>query len=187
MTRGVSPNHELQKARISAAMKGRVITWGDKITAATKGRPGKRLPIAERFWPKVARRGPDDCWEWQGAVDTTGYGVMSRPGGVGESRKVYAHRVSRELDAGPIPTGYDVMHRCDDRRCVNPRHLTVGIRLDNVRDMWSKGRAVTRHVTHCKHGHEFTPDNTYVAVTGRRQCRACARIRAAAHRASRAA
>jgi hypothetical protein len=110
-----------------------------------------------------------DCTEWSGYIDpTNGYGRYSHQ---------YAHRLAYEKAHGPIPAGLQVMHSCDNRACVNPDHLSLGTNLDNVRDMESKGRAkrgaAQQAQTHCKNGHEFTPDNTYIKY-GWRNCRKCA-------------
>lgn len=73
------------------------------------------------------------CWLWIGGVSyPPGYGRMTR----GQ----YAHRVSYEIHRGKIPVGMHVLHRCDNRLCVNPDHLFLGTQSDNMRDMMAKGR-----------------------------------------------
>lgn len=168
------------RANLSAAQKGRVITWGAKISAANRGRIRPRRSVEDRFWPKVEKSA--GCWLWRAAIDTTGYGVMNAGG-----RKAYAHRVSFELAHGPIPDGLEVLHSCDVRPCVNPDHLSVGTRTDNMQDAKAKGResgGPYRGATHCVRGHAFTPENTRIRTDGkRRSCRSCNRDRMAAHRA----
>jgi hypothetical protein len=73
-----------------------------------------------------------------------GYGQIHLNGST-----AYAHRVAWELAYGRVPTGVDVCHRCDNRRCVNPRHLFLGTRLDNVQDSITK----LRHAHGPKNGH----------------------------------
>src|SRR6185312_3528319 len=95
-----------------------------------------RWPVrttAERFWEKV--RKTETCWLWTGAGNSNGYGVF-RSGKMGT-----AHRFSWELHNGPIPEGLCVLHRCDVRRCINPEHLFLGTKGDNLKDMYAKGRA----------------------------------------------
>jgi len=87
----------------------------------------------QRFWSHVTKS--DDCWLWKTGCTPAGYGETFHGGTV-----LYTHRVSWELAYGPIPDGLSVCHHCDVRHCVRPDHLFVGTQLDNIRDMWAKGR-----------------------------------------------
>lgn len=89
----------------------------------------------ERFWPRVERRGPDECWEWMAARNADGYGWIGAWGG-----RVSTHRFSWMLHNGQIPAGMEVCHTCDNPPCVNPRHLFLGPHWANMRDCVLKGR-----------------------------------------------
>lgn len=95
----------------------------------------------ERFWSKVKRMKSNECWEWIGYLKPDGYGLTRNI----NMKKHNAHRVAWEIIHGEIPKGegyhgYCVLHKCDNRSCVNPSHLFLGTHKDNMRDMVSKGR-----------------------------------------------
>jgi hypothetical protein len=96
----------------------------------------KTKTLAERFWPKVNRK-DDDCWLWQAALNTHGYGVIGR-GRAGEGNSL-AHRVSYELNIQPIPDNLCVLHKCDTPPCVRPDHLVLGTKHENSIDAARKG------------------------------------------------
>lgn len=102
--------------------------------------PGKRggathAPVWVRFWQKVDKHDPDECWQWTGAVNDWGYGAIWDG-----YRLVYAHRLSWEMHGGTIPDTYTLDHLCFNRACVNPRHLEAVPHLVNVQRAWKRRR-----------------------------------------------
>lgn len=94
----------------------------------------------ERFREKFVAQGDDECWEWNAALNESGYGVMAIGAGA-DKRRVRAHRFSMELHLGrPLSSDEVVLHACDNPPCVNPKHLRVGTQHDNIRDAVSKMR-----------------------------------------------
>lgn len=117
-------------------------------------------PKPQPFFSKVERTG-GSCWLWRGVVDRDGYGRY------GSGR--LAHRVSYETHCGPIAQGMEIDHLCRNRACVRPDHLEAVDRKTNCAR--TKGLRFTK--THCKQGHQYTPENTYTRPDGNRDCRAC--------------
>jgi hypothetical protein len=87
----------------------------------------------ERYWDRVDKSG--ECWEWQGKLGALGYGAMHWKG-----KTQQVHRIAWLLETGAMPKDC-ILHRCDNRKCVNPAHLREGTQLENIQDMKDKGRA----------------------------------------------
>lgn len=84
---------------------------------------------------------PEGCWEWSLGKDRVGYGRLKVQMGSRDCfRFTSAHRYAYEVFVGPIPERMNVLHRCDNRSCCNPKHLFLGTQQDNMRDMHAKGR-----------------------------------------------
>lgn len=116
-----------------------------------------------------------DCLRWQGTKNPKGYGQMSY-----RNHIQMAHRLVYMLKIGPIPPGMLVCHTCDVRDCCTADHLFLGTEKDNNRDCGNKGRHHNSRKTHCKRGHEYTFENTYLKVTPTtvmRGCKACMLIK----------
>lgn len=96
----------------------------------------ERIPY---FMEHVMFEPNSGCWLWIGSVNPGGYGNFWHGG-----KCLKAHRFSHIAFIGPIPDGFDVMHKCDTPSCVNPSHLKAAATLENVRDCWAKGRGNDR-------------------------------------------
>lgn len=133
----------------------------------------------DELYRRVLERVREDpatgCRIYTGQVDEDGYGRI-----MWEGKWRRTHRVAYESVNGPIPTGLVICHRCDNPPCINPAHLFAGTQGDNVRDSVKKGRHVGNPAgpppwTHCKRGHELTPENSYRLKAGSKVCKQCKR------------
>jgi hypothetical protein len=114
----------------------------------------------------VNRSKVDECWNWTGKIQHGGYGIFFFI-----DTQIVAHRVAYMLLVGPIPEDKTIDHLCRNRKCVNPAHLEPVSIAENV--MRGEGIcALNAKKTHCKRGHAFTEENTYMNG-GKRFCRAC--------------
>lgn len=93
-------------------------------------------PAEPRFWQNVTISDSACCWEWKGAL-RNGYGVFSVNGKI-----TYAHRYSYKLVYNQIKEGLCVLHKCNNRLCVNPSHLYIGTKQDNANDKVNSNRQI---------------------------------------------
>jgi hypothetical protein len=92
-----------------------------------------------RFRSHIGLTNERGCLLWAGITDIDGYGIIHS--GTCKGRNLRAHRVAWELTNGPIPAGMHVLHRCDNRPCIEPSHLFLGTQADNMADKKAKGRS----------------------------------------------
>lgn len=130
----------------------------------------RESPWEVRFWRKVDKAGAGGCWLWTSSTRGEGYGKFSGSS-VGTDS---AHRISYILLVGPIPDGLELDHLCRVRNCVNPDHLEPVTNAENVRRAFAASPRA--RPTHCKHGHEFTTENTLMEEGGGRRCRICRNV-----------
>ena len=120
-----------------------------------------------RFWAKFSES-EGGCWEWQGSKSNLGYG---RYGTTAQWGTPLVHRQSYVALVGAIPENLELDHLCRNRACGNPEHLEPVTHRVNLQ------RGAQGAKTHCKHGHELTGDNLYLARrkdgSHYRQCRPC--------------
>ena len=115
-----------------------------KILPDLEGKIGELRMM--RFWSKVDVRGPDECWEWQASINTSGYGRFK----LVSHQMVTASRVALIGNSQTEPEGLHVLHTCDNRRCCNPNHLYFGTVAQNNQDKVDRGRATTGNQV-CEH------------------------------------
>lgn len=154
-----------------------------------RGGPLRRLDMTrlDRYLSYVNRGAPDECWPWTASLTEHGYGQFDNGLDAGARGTGNAHRYGFAQLVHPLQPGETVDHICHNRSpdcrggndcphraCQNPAHWEAVSGLEN----WSRGRsfiAANGRKTHCKWGHELTPENSY-GYNGHRQCKKCARL-----------
>ena len=91
----------------------------------------KTEKLIQKFWSQVDKNGPNGCWQWTGLLHRKAYGRFAGTG---------AHRFSIML-TGQDPTGWHVLHKCNNPKCVNPDHLRLGTNADNMQDKKACGNS----------------------------------------------
>lgn len=116
----------------------------------------------DRFWSYLTKEGPlpdqtnpfykglGPCWAWIGPKSTHGYGSIAI-----NRRPKLAHRMSYAVAHGRTPAGVMILHKCDNKLCVNPEHLAVGDAWDNMADRDRKGRQASGD----RNGSRTKPEN----------------------------
>lgn len=129
--------------------------WGDPLFVMTH--PDQ----SERFWAKVEKRGPDECWIWTGGK-RNGYGFFNVP-----PTTIGAHRFAYTEVKGEIPEGMVVDHRCRVKLCVNPDHLqvvTVALNGQNVSGLNARNKSGVRNVWWCNTWKRWTGQVTFMGI-----------------------
>lgn len=137
------------------------------------------LNSLSNFLDKIDFEADNGCWEWTGCTNENGYGLITSK----HFKERRVHRLAYIVLKGEIPNGLVIDHLCKNRICCNPDHLEVVTRGENVR------RGVGGEVTgklkksqkFCKHGHEYTLENTRFTKEGWRECKKCNSIRHKKH------
>lgn len=104
----------------------------------------------ERFWEKVDKRGDDECWNWKASLVMHGYGALNTLG-----KMERAHRVSYEINIGPIPEGAIIDHQCRNRGCVNPNHLLACTPSENTQNSLTRADNTSGYKGVSKKGNRY--------------------------------
>lgn len=140
----------------------------------------KEAAMNELIYQRIMSRVVVDdsgCWVFTGARVATGYGKVQY-----NNKGYLAHRFMLQRSLGKPLGDLHACHKCDNPPCCNPDHLFAGDDKANFQDCAAKNRHANKRKTHCKEGHEYTPENTRMVRSQlrgewKRQCKRCYMIR----------
>lgn len=137
-------------------------SWSPEALANFRAQAAaRRRPMAERYWEKVDKRGPDECWNWLGSLHGDGYGLIGNEQG----KCSRAHRFGWEAAGNELPPSAKHGHRlvldhlCKNRACQNPAHMRVVTQGVNSTENSSSPHAINKAKTRCIRGHALSGDN----------------------------
>lgn len=143
------------------------------------------MPRSASAWDRWLNRVEiGDCWQWLGAVSSSGYGALKVEAETGSGlRTVSVHRWVWEQLVGPIPPPLVIDHLCRNKLCCNPDHLRTVTQRANLAAGYGLAWRVRRDGK-CPRGHPWIAANMYWsdAARTRQSCRACRDMREAARR-----
>ncbi len=99
--------------------------------------------LVERFWSRVDKRKPEECWPWKATLFNTGYGMFyaGEKTKSGNPKSTGTHRFIAELKIGRrLKKDEWALHECDNKNCCNPKHIYVGDHDDNMKDRQERNR-----------------------------------------------
>jgi len=128
----------------------------------------------ERFWSKVQPPESSGCWNWLSTVADNGYGRFSLGQGrkSNQNRSLLAHRLAYKMVVGDIPKNRQIDHLCRNRKCVNPYHMEIVTRKENILRGFSPA-AINSRKTECQRGHVFTSTVRRINGSTFRRCKTC--------------
>lgn len=136
-----------------------------------------RPKTLEQLWEKLLSLRmitKEGCWRYLGCTNSKGYGQIHF-----NNKQYEVHRIAAIINLGlEINSSNLACHKefCNHKDCFNPEHIYVGNESSNAKDTVRLRTHRESKKTHCRRGHEYNKENTWISPTGWRQCRICWRI-----------